>query len=72
MEGGISNYIYGMASLCMHGPVAKLTESMHMEHYYNPQEEEDIYQVPAVDVNGLYSQLSAIRTPILTRDSVRY
>ena len=42
-----------------------------MVGYNYTQEEEDNYEVPAMDINGLYAQLSAIRTQILTRDSVR-
>ena len=35
-------------------------------------QEEDIYQVPAMDVDGLYSQLNHIKTVSLPRNSVRY
>ena len=33
-------------------------------------EEEDIYQVPALDINGLYSQLNSIRATTLPRNSI--
>ena len=35
-------------------------------------QEEDIYLVPAMDVDGLYSQLSHIKAVSLPRKSVRY
>jgi hypothetical protein len=35
-------------------------------------QEEEIYQVPSRDMDGLYSQLMQIRVPSLSRESIGY
>ena len=38
---------------------------------FQQEQEEDLYMVPAMDEEGLYSQLNVIRTENLSRESLK-